>query len=148
MSGGVSGRAVDKRTMLVCTRRASFADVYVPLFAATFSLLHVETLEAALQKLQKSHREIDIVAVGVYFNESRMFDLLRACREKYPDLPVIIVRRPSTVLSEVAMRAVHIAGEALGAAAFLDLEALMEQHGETALGAAACEFALRHVRPK
>ncbi len=134
--------------MLVCTRRASFAGLYVPLFASTFSLLHAETLEAALQALKKRRREIDIVAVGVYFNESRMFDLLRICRDEYPDLPVIIVRRPSTVLSEVAMRAVHIASEALGAAGFLDLEALTAQHGETALGVAACEFALRHVRAK
>lgn len=139
---------VDKPIMLACTRRASFAGLYVPLFASRFSLLHAETLEAALQMLKESHREIDIVAVGVYFNESRMFDLLRACRDKYPDLPVIIVRRPSTVLSEVAMRAVHIASEALGAAAFLDLEKTIAQHGEAMLSVEACEFALRHLRAR
>ena len=140
--------AVDKPTMLVCTRPAAFAGLYVPLFASSFSLVHVETLETALQELAKRQREIDIVAVGVYFDESRMFDLLRACRARYPDLPVIIVRRPSTALSEVAMRAVHIASEVLGAAGFLDLEALIAQHGEAALGAEACEFALRHVRAR
>ena len=134
--------------MLVCTRRASFAALYVPLFASRFSLIHAETLEAAAQALKSSHREMDIVAVGVYFNESRMFDLLRICRDSYPELPVIIVRRPSTVLSEVAMRAVQIASAALGAAAFLDLEALAAQHGETNLSREACEFALRHVRAR
>lgn len=80
----------------------------------------------------------DLVAIGVYFDDSQMFDLVRSLRgaERTAELPILCVRgRPgftavSTATLETALRA-------LGADRFLDLLQSAGAEGDAALREAA-----------
>lgn len=86
---------------------------------------------------------IDLVICGIYFDEIRMFDLLRYVRHQLPGVPVVCARLGDTEVPAVALEATGIAATAMGAAAFLDYpiirrNAALEQEFRSAV--------LRHVR--
>jgi|SRR5687767_9609428 len=64
----------------------------------------------------------DLVAIGVYFDDSRMFDLVRAVRsdEEHGEVPIVCVRgRPG--FTAITTRTLEVTLKALAADEFLDL---------------------------
>ena len=97
----------------------------------------VRTMAQARQALAQS--TYSLVAVGVYFDDSQMFDLVRAIRhdERHAAVPVICVRgHPG--FTAVTSRTLEAAVTTLGANGFTDLvEFADEEAGNRALRAAA-----------
>jgi hypothetical protein len=79
----------------------------------------VHTLNEARRVLQDRH-DIDLVLITVNFDESRMFDLLRLCTAKYPDIVVVCCRIFEQDVSKISIEAMRIASEALNAAGFIE----------------------------
>jgi PleD family two-component response regulator len=81
----------------------------------------------------------DLVAIGVYFDDSQMFDLVRAVRgdTRHGEVPIVCVRtRPG--FAAVTTRTLETTVKELGAEEFVDLAALGDDAaGEGALRAAA-----------
>ena len=81
----------------------------------------------------------DLVAIGVYFDDSQMFDLVRVVRgdARHGEVPIVCVRtRPG--VTAVATRTLETTVKELGAEELVDLAALGDDTaGEGALRAAA-----------
>ena len=80
----------------------------------------VRTMAEARQALAQGH--FDLVAVGVYFDDSQMFDLIRAIRHDHAEagLPILCVRgHPG--FTAVTSRTLDVAVKTLGANEFIDL---------------------------
>ncbi len=93
----------------------------------------VRTLAQARQALGGARH--DLIALGVYFDDSQMFDLLRLVRADavHARVPVVCVRgRPG--FTAVSSRSLEIAVKALGADEFIELPA--GENGDGALRAA------------
>jgi PleD family two-component response regulator len=92
----------------------------------------VRTLGEAKRALDRE--EYDLIIIGVHFDESRMFDLLRQVRadERYRAKPVVCVatQRFGTPIS---LEGLEIATRALAANAFIDFA----KHGDYDAGNAA-----------
>jgi PleD family two-component response regulator len=90
---------------------------------AGYSLHFVRTLEEARAAL--GARTFDLVVIGVHFDESRMFDLLRHVRgqERHRATPVVCVLTLDFTRYAVAAEGLEIAVKALGGTAYLDLKA-------------------------
>src|SRR5258708_9166546 len=84
-------------------------------------LTFVRTMVEALKALR--HDGFQLVVIGLYFDESRMLELLQyvrslpACKE----VPVICVHGDHPNLSEAVMKNIDVAVKALGGAGFLNL---------------------------
>jgi hypothetical protein len=88
----------------------------------------VATLDEVVAKV--SAGEIpDLICCTVYFDDSRMFDLLTWVRQKAAHIPVVCARALPKDLTKISMEALRIASNAMGAAAFVDLPALIAEHG-------------------
>jgi DNA-binding response OmpR family regulator len=96
----------------------------------------VRTLGEARQALARA--SYDLVAVGVYFDDSQMFDLVRSMRtaERHAGVPILCVRGRSG-FAAVSTRTLEIAVRALGADEFVDLVEPVGPEGEGVLRAAA-----------
>jgi hypothetical protein len=99
------------------------------------------TYDQAVARLQES--DIDLVLCGIYFDEIRMFDLLRYVRHQVPGVPVLCARLGDTEVPPVTLEATSIAATTMGAAAFLDLPLI---RGGTSLDQEFRSAVLRHVR--
>jgi DNA-binding NtrC family response regulator len=88
-------------------------------------------------------REVDLVIAGIYFDEIRLFDLLRYVRQERPGVPVLCARLGETEVPAITLEGISIAATAMGAAAFLDMPIL---RGEPALDQEFRSAVLRHVR--
>jgi CheY-like chemotaxis protein len=84
----------------------------------------VATLDEALRRL--TSEKFDIAIIGVYFDESHMFELLQQMRSSPNQhrVPVVCVLGVSCKLSDAAVWGVDQAVEAMAANAFLDLRAV------------------------
>ena len=94
-------------------------------------IVEVETLEEAV-KLLKKKDEPKLVCCTVYFDESRMFDLLRWIRAERAHIPVVCARAMPKDITKISMEAVRIASDVLGATTFVDVPALTEKYGADA----------------
>ena len=83
---------------------------------AGHELVFVRTLAEALRALRG--RRFDLVLVGVHFDESRMFDLMRGLTE---GTRVVCVRTQQFQSPAITLEGLEIAAKALGCALFLDL---------------------------
>lgn len=104
------------------------------------ALLFLEKAVGAYVRLIPSHsyedavgrlRELDAIALvvcGIYFDQSRMFDLMRWVRKTKPLMPFIACRILQYEIPAVSIEAVKIACEALGAS-FIDLPSLERTSG-------------------
>lgn len=81
-----------------------------------YEVVFVRTLGEALRAL--GGRRFDLVLVGVHFDESRMFDLVRALAE---GTQVVCVRSQHFHSPAITLEGLEIAAKALGCALFLDL---------------------------
>jgi response regulator of citrate/malate metabolism len=71
----------------------------------------------------------DLVAIGVYFDDSRMFDLVRVLRadRKYATVPIVCVRSRVGFMN-VSTETLETTAKALGADVFLDLVHFADDH--------------------
>ena len=108
-------------------------------YSAAFTgwpLVFVRSMEEASAALEAPH--YDAIAIGVYFDDSQMFDLVRAIRshEVHNEVPVLCVRG-GPGFAAVTTRTLEIAVQALSADCFIDLLQFQdEKSGEAALRAA------------
>ncbi|MBI4522428.1 MAG: hypothetical protein HY695_01305 [Deltaproteobacteria bacterium] len=108
------------RILLACA-----PEPYTRLFAILSGreLTFVSTLTDAHAALKADH--FDMIMIGVHFDESRMFDLLRYVRAdaKYDRVPVVCFRGITVpnAKGKVVLEAVEVACKAMGANAFFDL---------------------------
>jgi CheY-like chemotaxis protein len=82
----------------------------------------VDTLAAAKIALQSF--KPDLALLGVHFDESNMFELLRFIKDgEHSDVPIICYRATlgAETRSKITMQALDIASRASGASAFIDL---------------------------
>ncbi len=70
----------------------------------------------------------DLVLCGVFFNETRAFDLVRLVRQEFPSLPVVCCRIGDRVVEPVMSEAMGIAAKSMGAAAYIDMPLLHADH--------------------
>src|SRR5437868_7261277 len=81
----------------------------------------VRTFGEAVRELRKDGYQL--VIIGMHFDESRMFELLRYVRglRQYNDVPVMCVQCRDVMLSEAVLKNMDDAVKALGGTAFIDL---------------------------
>ncbi len=91
----------------------------------------------------RSRQDIDLVACGVFFDETRMFDLLRTVRQEFPDIPFVCCRVGERELQPVSLEAVGIAAKSMGAAGMISLPLLQPSD---ATDQEFRSFVLRHLR--
>jgi PleD family two-component response regulator len=108
-----------KKTILV----ADHSDARLSAILAGHELTFVRTLDEA--KAVLAVRVFDLIVIGVHFDESRMFDLLRLIRwqERHRATPVVCVLTVDFARHAVAGEGLEIAVKALGGTAYVDLKA-------------------------
>ena len=90
-------------------------------------VVSVRTVEDALERLREDP-SIALVLCGVYFNGSRMFELMRHVKQINPQLPFIACRILPLELPRVSIEALAIALQSLGAC-YVDVPQLEEKYG-------------------
>ncbi len=90
-------------------------------------LIPARTVEEAMGRLQEDP-SIALVLCGVYFNGSRMFELMREVKKMNPQLPFIACRILPLDLPPVSIEALTIALQSLGAR-YIDVPQLEEKYG-------------------
>jgi hypothetical protein len=110
-------------------------------------LLPVSTLTDAEAVLGRN-RDLAMVICGVHFDESRMYDLLRYARSRFPQLSFVCVRILilESQLQRISLNAIEMAARMLGAATFIDYPTLVEQRGTQAADQELRQAVLAHVR--
>jgi DNA-binding response OmpR family regulator len=107
---------------------------------AGWEVAFVRTMSQARHALATSR--YDLVAIGVYFDDSQMFDLVRAIRSgrTHGEVPIICVRaRPG--FTAVTTRTLEVTLTALGADQFIDLL----HFGDEAAGNSALRAAVERL---
>lgn len=92
------------------------------------------TLSHAKQLLTESTDSTELIVCGLYFDESRMFDLLRYVKadEKLRAIPFIAIKATDPALSRTLHQSIEIACGALGAEKFVELTEWEEHYGAEA----------------
>ena len=108
------------------TRRVLVADTAegdrrIAAILSGYELKFVRTLEEARRALQDDG--VDLVLIGVHFDDSRMFDLLRYMRTNPGKAGrcVVCMRSQRFVSTAITIEGLEIAARTLGCALFLDL---------------------------
>ena len=96
---------------------------------ADVEMVEAETLEQAVAELG-ADEPLNLICCTVYFDDSRMFDLVQYVRQRFSHIPIVCARALPKDLAKISMQALRIASDAMGAAAFIDLPALSEQYGD------------------
>ena len=110
---------------------AAFTHHIIPYLETTLGsyvdVVSAHTVEEALQRLADD-RSIAVVLCGVFFNGSRMFELMREVRRINPQLAFIACRILPLELPGVSIEALTIALESLGAR-YVDVPHLEQLYG-------------------
>jgi len=97
-------------------------------------LVFVHTLAAALKAL--AGEDFDVVLIGMHFDDSRMFDLLREVRagSRNGAVPVVCYRMRPLAFMALSTQVIEVTVKALGALSFIDLASLAtDEDGNEAL---------------
>lgn len=107
-------------------------DAWLARALAAHRLRFVRTVEEALRAL--GGERFDLLIIGVQFDDSRMFDLLRWARSqgRLDDLPVLCLRQARGALLSFSANILEVACRALRADAFVDLSSAGEEAARTA----------------
>ena len=128
---------------------AAFTRHVVPYLEKTVGhyvdVIVVRTVEDALQRLHED-QSIALVLCGVYFNGSRMFELMRDVKQVNPRLPFIACRILPLELPRVSIEALTIALQSLGAC-YIDVPQLEEKYGQEAAEAEFRSLVLSRISP-
>lgn len=95
-------------------------------FAKRAELLPATTVAEALALLDV---DLDLIVCQMHFDDSRMFDLLRAARQTAPDVPFVACRLVGSVLTRAMMEAMIIGVKHAGAETFLGIEVMQQKYG-------------------
>jgi CheY-like chemotaxis protein len=127
---GVRGGEIDKK-VLVADVPAVQARVAAVL--AHERAVFVHTLAAALRVL--AAEDFDLVLVGMHFDDSRMFDLLREVRagSRNRAVPIVCYRLRPLAFMALSTQVIDVTVKALGAQSFVDLAGAPEEEGNDAL---------------
>jgi hypothetical protein len=120
LSGGAESRIEPMATIMLAATSEPREDLTRIL--AGHDLSCPETLEKAEEMLRTRH--FDMIVCTIFFDESRMFDLLRLAKSapEWKPIPFICARLRQRVLeTSITREAVAFTCKALGAAAFLDV---------------------------
>ena len=107
-----------KKSILV----ADHSDARLSTLLSGHELSFVRTMDEARSVL--AGRNFDLIVIGVHFDESRMFDLLRYVRwqERHRATPVVCVLSADFTSHAIAAEGLEIAVKALGGTAYVDLK--------------------------
>jgi len=107
-----------KKSILV----ADHSDARLSALLSGHDLSFVNTMDQARGAM--SGRNFDLIVIGVHFDESRMFDLLRYVRgqERHRATPVVCVLTADFANHAIAAEGLEIAVKALGGTAYIDLK--------------------------
>jgi DNA-binding response OmpR family regulator len=96
-------------------------DRRLPEILAGYELVAVHALEEAQRAIERT--QFDMIVVGVHFDDSRMFDLLRYLQSsgRHAGRPLVCVRSRHFVSPAISIEGLEIAAKALGCTLFLDL---------------------------
>jgi response regulator RpfG family c-di-GMP phosphodiesterase len=85
-----------------------------------YELIETPNCDDALAKIKNEH--LDLIIVGVHFDESRMFELLGTVKMelKMLDLPFICFRHLHSRWSEATDQGIRMTAELMGACKFID----------------------------
>jgi hypothetical protein len=109
-------------------------------------LVPVHSLPHAKALLQSNADSISLVACGVHFDESRMFDLLRYVRESFPRIPVVCCRVLEIGwLSRLSIEPIALSAASLGAVTFFDLPGRAKEVGREAAEQEFQSVLLKHL---
>jgi PleD family two-component response regulator len=108
---------------------ADHSDARLSSMLAGHDLTFVHTIDEA--KAVLTGRNFDLIVIGVHFDESRMFDLLRHVRwqERHRATPVVCVLTVEFTRHAIAAEGLEIAVKALGGTAYLDLKSIADGEG-------------------
>ncbi len=112
------------KILLACTPVGH--DIVQPAFAQRAELLSATTMAEALSLLNP---DLDLIVCQMHFDDSRMFDLLRAAKQTAPDVPFVACRLIGSVLSRAMMEAMMVGAKHAGAETFLDIEVMQQRYG-------------------
>lgn len=99
------------------------------IFEGEAELLSAETLPQATRLLAA---DPDLIVCTLRFDESRMFELLRAAKRAAPGVKFVCCRPTPGVIGGRALEAAAMAARSAGAAGYLDLAELRRRHGVAA----------------
>ena len=102
------------------------------------------SLREAIAELKKQPG-FSLIVASIYFDESRMFALMRECRDKYPTIPFVCARMRKGDVSHVFVEGLKLANETLGCA-YIDYLALLDGKDVQAALAAFRARLLREIR--
>lgn len=108
-------------------------------------LIPVYRLAEAISKLEHPS-QIALILAAMYFDESRMFELVEYVKEKYPTLPCVCCRIVDTKISRESVEGAVIAAANAGAEAFVDLPKLTGKLGDDGAKAQLRSSVLKHLR--
>jgi hypothetical protein len=118
-----------KKPRVLLAARPLAREPFRQALGADVEMIEAETLEQVVAELSTGEPP-NLICCTVYFDESRMFDLVQWVRQRFADIPIVCARALPKDLAKISMQALKIASEAMGAAAFVDLPALAEQYGD------------------
>jgi DNA-binding response OmpR family regulator len=97
------------------------ADRRLSAILSGYDLTFARTLDEARRALERT--QFDLVLIGVHFDDSRMFDLLRYLQAHTgnPQRCVACMRSQRFVSTAITIEGLEIAAKTLGCALFLDL---------------------------
>jgi hypothetical protein len=128
---------------------AAFPSMAIPSFERVLgghiALLPVHSLFHAKALLRSNADRISLVACGVHFDESRMFDLLRHVRESFPRIPVVCCRVLEMQLSRISIKPIALSAANLGAVTFFDLPGRAKDVGREAAEQEFRSVLLKHL---
>jgi hypothetical protein len=95
--------------------------------------------------LLEDRPDLSLVACGVHFDDSRMFQLLAHVRRRSPRLPFLCCRFLGFELPNLSRESMRVAATSLGASGFLDYPTLVEELGEAAAAERCRSIVLAHL---
>jgi len=116
-----------KPRVLLAARRVA-REPFRQALGSDVDVVEAETLDEVIAQLSIGEAP-NLICCTVYFDESRMFELLQWVRQRFADIPIICARALPKDLPKISMEALRIASEAMGAAAFIDVPSLTAQYG-------------------
>ena len=115
--------AEKKKRILVASAHNAYKRLFVIL--PGYDLRFVGTLAEAQSALKAD--DFSLIMIGIYFEQSKMFELLRYIKSdrKYADIPVVCFRG-IPLSGSFDVKPLELRCRALGASAFLDLTAFTD----------------------
>jgi hypothetical protein len=98
-----------QRPVVLVAARTSAGAVFRRALAGHTEILEARTMNSAIRTLE-STRSPDLVCSTIYFDESRMFDLLRWVRAERPHIPFICARALTKDLAKITIDGPSSAG--------------------------------------